>query len=95
MVVTETIEGVVDGSRWFHYDVANDVLYMRLDSHRQIECVGEETTDGFILLRDQTTDQAVGMTIVNWWKRFGEGQLPDSMAELLRRIEPWARRVAA
>ena len=36
-----------------------------------------------------------GRTIVNWWKRFGTGKLPDSIAELEQAIEPWARRVAA
>jgi hypothetical protein len=95
MVVTDTLEGVVDGSLWFHYDLANDVLYVRAASHRDAACTGEETTDGMILLRDARTDQPVGLTIVNWWKRFGQGDLPDSILELQRQIEPWARRVAA
>jgi hypothetical protein len=95
MVVTDTIEGVVDGSFWFHYDLANDVLYVRLASWREGETVGEETSDGFILLRDAEAGRAVGLTVVNWWKRFGQGVRPDSLSELQRRIEPWARRLAA
>jgi len=37
----------------------------------------------------------VGMTVVSWWKRFGSGDLPDSMHDLATAIEPWARRLAA
>jgi hypothetical protein len=95
MVVTDTLEGIVDGVLWFHYDIGNDVLYIKVASCREKPDVGEETPDGLILLRDAETDRVVGMTVVNWWKRFGEGALPDSIAELQRRIEPWARRVAA
>ncbi|MGB2823361.1 MAG: DUF2283 domain-containing protein [Phycisphaerae bacterium] len=95
MVITDTIEGVVDGSMWFHYDLANDVLYMRLASRREASAVGEETPDGVVLLRDAETGEPVGLTVVNWWKRFGQGQLPDSITELQRLIEPWAKRVAA
>jgi uncharacterized protein YuzE len=95
MVITDTIEGVVDDRLWFHYDLTGDVLYIMLVSHRASPTVGEETADGDVVLRDAETDRAVGMTIVNWWKRFGQGALPDSIAELQRLIEPWARRLAA
>jgi hypothetical protein len=95
MVITDTIEGVVDEVLWFHYDLTGDVLYLMLASHRASRTVGEETPDGYILLKDVETDQPVGMTIVNWWKRFGHGALPDSITELQRLIEPWARRLAA
>ena len=95
MVITDTIEGVVDGSMWFHYDLANDVLYMRLASRREASAVGEETPDGVVLLRDAKAGEPVGLTVVNWWKRFGQGQLPDSITELQKLIEPWAKRVAA
>ena len=95
MVVTDVIEGVVDETLWFHYDITNDVLYLRLASHRERSTVGEETPDGFILLRDAETDEPAGLTVVNWWKRFGKGELPDSLSELERLIEPWARRLAA
>jgi hypothetical protein len=95
MVITDTVEGVVDGTLWFHYDMANDVLYVRLTSHRETPTVGEETPDGLILLRGVGNERPVGLTIVNWWKRFGKGSLPDSISELQRSIEPWARRIAA
>ena len=95
MVITDTIEGVVDGTVWFHYDLTNDVLYLRLASRREAGAIGEETADGFVLLRDEQTNEAIGLTVVNWWKRFGEGRRPDSITGLQRLIEPWARRVAA
>ena len=95
MVAIDTLEGVIDGRLWYHYDVGSDVLYVRLLSDRATVAVGEETEDGFILLRDETTDRAIGVTVVSWWKRFGEGTLPDSISEISRRIEPLTRRLAA
>ena len=95
MVITDAIEGVVDGAFWFHYDLSNDVLYLRLASQRDTATVGEETQDGFVLLLDAETDEPVGLTVVNWWKRFGRGDRPDSIAALQDAIEPWAKRVAA
>jgi hypothetical protein len=90
----DTLEGMI-GLFWFHYDVGDDVLYLRLQSGREASAVGEETDDGFILLRDETTDQPIGLTVVNWWKRFGEGGFPDSLAQIQKKIEPWAQRLAA
>jgi hypothetical protein len=95
MVMTDTLEGTVDGVLWYHYDIANDVLYLRLAAQRETPTVSEETPDGLLLLRSQADDQIVGLTVVNWWKRFGTGSLPDSIKELERNIEPWAKRVAA
>lgn len=95
MVVTDTLEGIIDNVLWYHYDVSGDVLYLRLLAKREIPTVGEETDDGFILLCDPNTDQPVGMTVVNWWKRFGTGPFPDSISEIHRLIEPWGRRIAA
>lgn len=80
MVKTDAIEGTIDQLLWFHYDLASDVLYLRLANHRERNALGEETDDGFILLRDEQTDEPIGLTIVNWWKRFGQGGLPDSMS---------------
>ncbi len=95
MVSIDTLERVIDGTFWYHYDVNSDVLYLRLNDRRDVEAVGEETEDRFILLRDGRTDEPVGLTIVNWWERFGEGQLPDSINLIQRHIEPLARRLAA
>lgn len=93
MAVTESIEGSA-GPIWYHYDLSNDVLYLRAASHRDTPAHGEETDDGFILLRASADDRVVGMTVVNWWKRFGQGELPDSMSHIAARIDPWAKRAA-
>lgn len=95
MVTLDTLEGTVNGVLWYHYDVGNDVLYLRLASRRNSEALGDETDDGLILLRDAKTDEPVGLTVVNWWKRFGEGPLPDSIREFQRQVEPWGGRLAA
>ena len=95
MVTTDTLEGVINDAYWYHYDAANDVLYLRLLSARQTPALGEETDDGFILLLDEETDRPVGLTVVNWWKRFGQGALPDSISQIQSRIEPWAQKIAA
>ncbi len=95
MVVTDTLEGTVNQVLWYHYDLTNDVLYLRLTSERQTPTVAEETADGFLLVRRENDGVPVGLTVVNWWKRFGQGNLPDSIRELERFIEPWARKVAA
>lgn len=94
-VRTDAIEGVIDDTVWFHYDLAGDVLYMRLAAHRDAAAVGEETPDGFILLRREADDQPIGLTIVNWWQRFGNGVLPDSIRQLETQIEPFIHRIAA
>jgi hypothetical protein len=72
----DTIEGTIDAHLWYHYDMDNDVLYLRLASQRDVEAFGEETPDGFILLRNADNDVA-GMTVVDYWRRFGEGRLQD------------------
>ena len=56
MATTDTLEGTVNDVLWYHYDAANDVLYLRLRAKRDTPAVGEETDDGFILLRDEQTD---------------------------------------
>ncbi len=95
MVAIDTLEGMINGGLWYHYDVGSDVLYLRLASERDTAAVGEETDDGFILLRSEATARPIGLTIVSWWKRFGQGQLPDSISQIQSRIEPWARKLAA
>jgi hypothetical protein len=95
MVKVDTIEGIVDDVLWCHYDITDDVLYLRLTEHRQAPAYSEETDDGLLMVRRQDNDQVVGMTVVNWWRRFGSGPLPDSIQELERAIEPWAQKLAA
>lgn len=94
MAVAESLEGSL-GSLWFHYDLRNDVLYLRTLTRRDEDAHGEESDEGFILLRSMDDDAVVGVTVVNWWKRFGRGDLPDSMNQILARIEPWADRLNA
>ncbi len=95
MIVTDTLEGSIDDVLWYHYDLVNDVLYIRMAAERDVETVSEETPDGLLLLRRIADDAPVGVTVVNWWKRFGSGARPDSIQALARSIEPWARRIAA
>jgi uncharacterized protein YuzE len=95
MVTTDTIEGIVDERFRFHYDLFADVLYIRLLSAEETPTIGDLTDDGDILLRDEKTDEAVGITVVSWWKRFGQGSLPDSIRDIARFIEPVAKKVAA
>ena len=71
MVKVDTIEGTVDDVLWYHYDLAGDVLYLRLSAHRDAPTYAEESDDGFLLLRREDADDVVGITVVNWWKRFG------------------------
>lgn len=97
MVKTDAIEGTIgSGPRryWFHYDLDGDVLYLRLEAERETPTFATETTDGLVL-RTQKGDRPVGLTVVNWWKRFGAGSLPDSIQQIGRSIEPWAERIAA
>ncbi len=94
-VRTDAVEGVVNDAIWFHYDLASDVLYLRLVAERETETVGEETEDGFVVLRCESDDRTVGLTIISWWDRFGDGALPDSIADIETRIEPLIERLAA
>ena len=71
MVKVDTIEGTVDDVLWYHYDLAGDVLYLRLSADRDAPTYAEESDDGFLLLRREDADDVVGITVVNWWKRFG------------------------
>jgi hypothetical protein len=95
MVKTDAIEGIVDNLFRFHYDIFADVLYIRLLSAEGISTYGELTDSGDMLLHDETTDKPVGLTVISWWKRYGNGSLPDSILEIQQRIEPLAKKVAA
>jgi hypothetical protein len=95
MVKTDAIEGTVNDAFWFHYDVASDVLYIRLLSAEGKSTYSELTDPGDLLLRDEESEKPVGLTVVSWWKRFGTGALPDSISEIQKHIEPLAKNVAA
>jgi hypothetical protein len=95
VTTTDTLEGTINGSLSYHYDVGNDVLYLRLRADMETPALGEENDDGLIELRDEQTGRLLGITVVNWWKRFGRGALPDSIREIQQRIEPLAGKLAA
>jgi hypothetical protein len=95
MVTTDTLEGIIDETVHFHYDVFGDVLYLRLLTAMETQTYGDLTDDGDIVLRDQITDAPLGLTVVSWWKRYGHGSLPDSISEIQRHVEPLSKRVAA
>jgi hypothetical protein len=86
----DTIEGIIEGALWFHYDVSNDVLYLRLNSMRHERVYGEETPEGFTLLKTED-DRSAGMTIVHYWQRFGIGDIRQiSLQNLQHSVEAWA-----
>ncbi len=37
----------------------------------------------------------LGLTIVNWWKRFGKGQTLDSLHQIESAVEPWSTTLVA
>ena len=97
MVKIDVIEGTAEEAEdvlWYHYDVANDVLYLRLAALRDTATYAEETPHGFLLLRCQEDDRPAGLTVVNWWRRFGHGDLPDSMRAIEQTILPLAHLAA-
>jgi hypothetical protein len=95
MVTTDTLEGIINGTTSYHYDVFADVLYLRLLTDMNTPSIGEENDDGLIELREEKTNRLIGVTIVSWWKRFGKGSLPDSISQIQQLIEPLAKKVAA
>jgi len=95
MVKVDAIEGVVGDNLWLHYDMENDVLYLRLVKDRDAAAYSEETEDGVIAVRRQDNDKLAGLTIVNMWKRCGSGPPPDSIQQLAEAFTPWADKLAA
>ncbi len=94
MVTTDTVEGIINGTISYHYDVFADVLYLRLLADMETPSLGEEADDGLIELREEATGRLIGITVVSWWKRFGHGAFPDSLTEIHGLVEPWAEKVA-
>lgn len=91
MAIVDTLAGSIGSGLLFHYDLGNDVLDFARADAQDCETFGEETPDGLILHRHAETDEVVKWTSISWWKRFGDGPLPDSMSGLSRSIEVWAR----
>lgn len=78
MVNLDTVEGEINGSVSYHYDAIADVLYLRRAGTLDLPTLGEETDEGLIELRDEQSGELVGITVVSWRKRFGNGVFPDS-----------------
>ncbi len=70
-MVLNTLEGTVGTDVWFHYDLANDVLYLSLSGERETPSYSEETTGAGMEVRRIDDDELIGMTIVGWGKRRG------------------------
>lgn len=51
----DTVEGVVGDSLDYHFDMTDDVLYLRLISTQEQEVFGEETPEGFLLFQKPRT----------------------------------------
>ena len=95
MVTADTVEGIINDTVHFHYDVFADVLYLRLLAEEEAETYADVTDESDFLLRDQTTDRPVGLTVLNWWRRFGQGAMPNCFADLATHVEPWGKKIAA
>jgi len=95
----ETLKGTVQGDLTFHFDVSHDVLYLRLASMQGQEVFGEETSDGFLLFRNDT-DEVAGLTVLDYWKRFGAGRIEEMtlrglQSSLETRTADWQQKLAA
>lgn len=95
MIETNTIEGTIDSTLWFHYDLTADVLYLRKTDSRGVATYADEQPDGTLLLRRQDNDAVAGLTVLDWWNTHGSGTLPDSLSGIERSIEPIIQKLAA
>jgi hypothetical protein len=95
MVQTDAIEGIRDDAYRFHYHLAADVLYPRRLTTEDLATVADLTDDGDLVLLDEQSNRPVGLTVVSFWKRFGQGPLPDSLVQIQSCIQPLAARLAA
>lgn len=85
----EIIEGTLSNSLWFHYDLENDVLSFCPSELRNQERYGEETDNGFTEFTTETGEFA-GLTIVNYWRRFGQGKPTElSLTALQEQMRLW------
>lgn len=85
-MAVEIVEGVHGGVLYYHYDVPGDVLYLRLAARRDDEVYGEEDEQGFHVLRSLVDDKVVGLTVIGFWREFGQGQ-PLAQADWQQTME--------
>ena len=96
MAIADTVEGTLrDGRLWFHYDLGNDVLYIRQADARNQATYGDEQDDGTLLLRLLADDSPVGLTVVNWWARYGTEPPSDSLRQIAAAVEPMSTMLSA
>jgi hypothetical protein len=95
MVTLDTLAGFIAPRVHFHYDAFADVLYLRLAAELRTATYGDVTDGGDVLLRDERDGRPVGLTLISWWRRFGDGPLPDSLREFSARVQPFATQIAA
>ena len=93
MVIAGNLEGVDDDRVSFHCGLAADVLYLRRLDRPDAIAIGEDTADDLRLSHDEASDEVIGLDVISWWSRFGEGASRDSLREISRRIAPMARRL--
>ena len=84
------IQGSVENGLRFHLDAENDVLYLIRPEYVGQPTYGEETPEGFTLLRADNGTEA-GLTVVNYWRDFGKGPVESASIRLItERIGEWA-----
>lgn len=92
ITASDTFEGTINGTLWFHYDLGNDVLYYRFEFMRGLRVIGDETEEGFTAFYTED-DVFAGMVILCFWKHFGAGQLSEASEDEMRiKIEQFARK---
>jgi hypothetical protein len=89
------LTGLVDGTLWYWYDPAEDVLDLRLVSKRSAPTVSEPTPDGFTLMREASSGAAIGLVVRGFWSRFGGGAERSDREMLERKVSGLASRLAA
>ena len=88
----DTIQGALPDNLWFHLDVSNDVLYLRKAETRNDIVYGEETDEGFTLLRTDS-GQYAGMTVADYWRGYGQGNIESATFGLIcTQVSDWASR---
>jgi hypothetical protein len=88
---SDAIEGIVNELYRFRYDLKTDILSIHLDSADGLVTQGELTGAGDTLLRDQKSGKPVALTVKGWWKRNCQGLPPDSITEIHKQIEHFAK----
>src|ERR1051326_7331549 len=85
----DTIQGRLPSGAIFHLDADNDVLYLWKDESSRCGSYGEETPEGFTEFRTDTGD-LVGVTVVHYWRDFGEGSLEAApLAKIKEKLVDW------